>query len=190
MGELVHHANSIADSTSNLFLAFLAWAGLFILQNSGGLHPRATMPGVSCVGFVNFCRHQIISNVLFSTDVPSQVIVSTICSRAGRNILQVSFRVLPLWPTEGVKLTEMPLTVIFVPGLQMPHQMDGSKTTWTTYESGVFWPQRWLPEDLGKKKVRVLSVSYNSTASQWGKGDDVQKLEEFGSSLCQELIHV
>ncbi|CAK9263480.1 unnamed protein product [Sphagnum jensenii] len=141
------HQNSIADSTSNLFLAFLAWAGLFILQNSGGLHPRATM-------------------------------------------LEVSFRVLPLWPTEGVKLTEMPLTVIFVPGLQMPYQMDGSKTTWTTDGSGVFWPQRWLPEDLGKKKVRVLSVSYNSTASQWGKGDDVQKLEEFGSRLREELIHV
>jgi hypothetical protein len=103
--------------------------------------------------------------------------------------LQVSFEVCKVWPTEGVKLTEMLLTIIFVPGLQMPYQMDGWKTTWTTYGSGVFWPQRWLPEDLGEKKVRVLSVSYNSSASQWGKGDDVQKLEEFGSSLRDELIH-
>jgi hypothetical protein len=138
---------------------------------------------------ISVFRHQIISNVLFSTDVPSQVIVSTICSRGGRNILQVSFEVCTVWPTEGVKLIEMLLTIIFVPGLQMPYQMDGWKTTWTTYGSRVFWPQRWLPEDLGEKKVRVLSVSYNLSASQWGKGDDVQKLEEFGSSLRDELIH-
>lgn len=133
--------------------------------------------------------HQIISNVLVPTDVSSQELVSTICSRGGRNILQVSFEVHSLWPPPAVKRTNFPLTVIFVHGLQMPDERDAWKTTWTTDTTQVFWPQAWLPEDLGEEKVRVLSVSYDSTASQWGKGDEVQEVKEFGSNLRDELIH-
>jgi hypothetical protein len=71
----------------------------------------------------------------------------------------------------------------------MPDEKDAWKTTWTTDTTQVFWPQAWLPEDLGEEKVRVLSVSYDSTASQWGKGDEVQEVKEFGSNLRDELIH-
>ncbi|KAH9569125.1 hypothetical protein CY35_03G115700 [Sphagnum magellanicum] len=37
--------------------------------------------------------------------------------------------------------------------------------------------------------VRVISVSYDSIASNWGKWEKVQKVETLGSNLVNELIH-
>jgi pimeloyl-ACP methyl ester carboxylesterase len=37
--------------------------------------------------------------------------------------------------------------------------------------------------------VRVISVSYDYFASNWGKCEEVQKMETLGSNLVNELIH-
>ncbi|CAK9878072.1 unnamed protein product [Sphagnum jensenii] len=97
------------------------------------------------------------------------------------------FDVHQVWPPVAAKQTD--LTIILFHGLQMADQTDAWKYTWTTEKTQVFWPQEWLPEDLGKEKVRVLSVSYNSRASQWGKGDEEHEVKKFGSNLRHELIH-
>ncbi|CAM6037316.1 unnamed protein product [Sphagnum compactum] len=68
--------------------------------------------------------------------------------------------------------------------------MDAWKTTWTKRGTNMCWPQAWLPEDLGEEKVRVLSASYDFDASHWGKkGQKMQEVQKFGSSLLEQLIH-
>jgi hypothetical protein len=68
--------------------------------------------------------------------------------------------------------------------------MDAWKTTWTSRGTNMCWPQAWLPEDLGEEKVIVLSASYDFAASHWGKkGQKMQEVQKFGSSLLEELIY-
>jgi hypothetical protein len=38
-------------------------------------------------------------------------------------------------------------------------------------------------------KVRTISVSYDSIASNWGKSEKVPEVETLGFSLVNELIH-
>jgi hypothetical protein len=67
--------------------------------------------------------------------------------------------------------------------------MEFWKTTWTQLGTDVCWPQVWLPEALGLEIVRTISVSYDSIASNWGKREEVRKVETLGSELVNELIH-
>ncbi len=85
--------------------------------------------------------------------------------------------------------TNMLLTIIFFHGLQLRDGMESWKTTWTQRGTDVCWPQEWLPEALGMEIVRVISVSYDYFASNWGKCEEVQKMETLGSNLVNELIH-
>jgi hypothetical protein len=38
-------------------------------------------------------------------------------------------------------------------------------------------------------KVRTISVSYDSIASNWGKSEKVPEVKTLGSNLVEELIH-
>jgi hypothetical protein len=67
--------------------------------------------------------------------------------------------------------------------------MESWKTTWTYRGTDVCWPQEWLPEALGMDKVRTISVSYDSIASNWGKSEKVPEVKTLGSNLVEELIH-
>jgi triacylglycerol esterase/lipase EstA (alpha/beta hydrolase family) len=95
-----------------------------------------------------------------------------------------------LWPpTKGMyPITKETVTIILCHGLQMSDAMDAWKTTWTN-KSNVCWPQEWLPEDLGKERVRVLSMSYDSTATRWVKNQGkTERVQEIGSELVKSLV--
>src|SRR6202035_3239491 len=48
--------------------------------------------------------------------------------------------------------------LIFVHGL-----MGGSRSTWTkSAEPSLYWPQEWLPKDVGFRDVRIHSFGYNA----------------------------
>ncbi|CAM6027515.1 unnamed protein product [Sphagnum balticum] len=100
-----------------------------------------------------------------------------------------SFEFHQLWPVAEMKETNMPLTIIFFHGLQSLDRMKSWKTTWTQRGTDVCWPQEWLPEALGMEIVRTISVSYDSIASNWGKGEEVPEVETLGSNLVDKLIH-
>jgi hypothetical protein len=70
----------------------------------------------------------------------------------------------------------------------MSDAMDAWKTTWTN-NFNVCWPQEWLPEDLGKERVRVLSMSYDSTATRWVKNQGkTERVQDIGSELLESLV--
>jgi hypothetical protein len=102
---------------------------------------------------------------------------------------QESFKFHPLWLVAPMKETNMLLTIIFFHGLQSLPGMESWKTTWMQPGTDVCWPQEWLPQDLGREKVRPISASYDSIASNWGKSEKVPKVETLGSKLVIELIH-
>lgn len=94
----------------------------------------------------------------------------------------------PLWPEQEARPpTSDTLTLIFFHGLQMLDGTDTSETTWKNRSGTVCWPQVWLPEDLGKERVRVLSMSYDSIASRWGKSGQTD-LRAIGSDLVEKFI--
>jgi len=94
-----------------------------------------------------------------------------------------------LWPElEARPPTADTLTVIFFHGLQMLDGTDTSETTWKNRSGTVCWPQVWLPEDLGKERVRVLSMSYDSIASCWGIQGQTEDLRAIGSDLVEKFI--
>jgi hypothetical protein len=68
----------------------------------------------------------------------------------------------------------------------MSDAIDAWKTTWTN-NSNVCWPQEWLPEDLGKERVRLLSMSYDSKAENQGNTEDVR---DIGFQLVESLVTV
>ncbi|KAH8956105.1 hypothetical protein BDL97_07G021400 [Sphagnum fallax] len=95
-----------------------------------------------------------------------------------------------LWPpTKGMyPITKATVTIILFHGLQMSDAMDAWKTTWTN-NSNVCWPQEWLPEDLGKERVRVLSMSYDSTATRWVKNQgNTERVQDIGSELLESFV--
>ncbi|KAH9556452.1 hypothetical protein CY35_07G028500 [Sphagnum magellanicum] len=85
-------------------------------------------------------------------------------------------------------ITKATVTIILFHGLQLPDARDAWKTTWTN-NSDVCWPQEWLPEDLGKEGVRVLSMSYDSTATRWVKNQgNTEDVRDIGSALVESLL--
>lgn len=97
------------------------------------------------------------------------------------------FKLEKLWPLEVRRGKGNYLTIIFIHGLQILNRTDAWRSTWIKRGTDVCWPEAWLPEDLGKEKVRVLSVSYD--ASQWGKREPASPVQDFGSKFVEELIH-
>jgi hypothetical protein len=94
-----------------------------------------------------------------------------------------------LWPEQEARPpTTDTLTIIFFHGLQMLDGTDTSETTWKNRLGTVCWPQVWLPEDLGKERVRVLSMSYDSIASCWGLRGQTEDLRAIGSDLVEKFI--
>ncbi|CAM6028976.1 unnamed protein product [Sphagnum balticum] len=64
-------------------------------------------------------------------------------------------------------------------------------TTWTAHGTDECWPQKWVPEDLREKEienVRVLSLSYDSIASRWGRRGRTRNVSDIGKDLVQKLI--
>jgi hypothetical protein len=98
-----------------------------------------------------------------------------------------------LWPgeNENVEPNSKTLTLIFFPGLQLEDGTSPWRTTWTARGTDECWPQRWVPEDLREKgieNVRVLSLSYDSIASRWGRGGRTRNVSDIGKDLVQKLI--
>jgi len=79
------------------------------------------------------------------------------------------------------------LTIIFFHGIIFGTN-DAWKETWTirpinNLEEYVFWPEKWLPEDLNDN-VRILSLSYDSYIVANFHND----VTESGKDLVQSLI--
>jgi hypothetical protein len=102
---------------------------------------------------------------------------------AGNHSSGKFFNLEKLWPLDVRRGKGNYLTIIFIHGLQILNRTDAWRSTWIKRGTDVCWPEAWLPEDLGKEKVRVLSVSYD--ASQWGIRDSVQ---DFGTNFVDEII--
>jgi len=106
---------------------------------------------------------------------------------AGNQSSAVFFKPEVLWPLHVRRGKGNYLTIIFIHGLQVLNRTDAWRSTWIKRGTDVCWPEAWLPEDLGKEKVRLLSVSYD--ASQWGKREPDSSVQDFGSRFVEELIH-
>ena len=77
--------------------------------------------------------------------------------------------------------------LVFVHGLA-----GGSRSTWTkSSDSSLFWPQEWLPEDVGFRDVRIHSFGY---CSNWDK-ESTLNIHDFAKSLlrsiqdCPAILH-
>lgn len=69
--------------------------------------------------------------------------------------------------------------LVFVHGLG-----GGSQSTWTKgLNPSLFWPQEWLPHDIGFRDVRIHSFGYNSN---WGK-ESTLNIHDFAKSLLGSI---
>jgi len=79
------------------------------------------------------------------------------------------------------------LVIIFFHGIVPGNKIElGWKETWTSSptngEENIFWPERWLPNDIGNN-VQILSLSYNTNIFE--VHDDVT---EISKNLLQSLV--
>jgi len=75
------------------------------------------------------------------------------------------------------------LVIIFFHGIVPRNKIELAwKETWTSIptngEESIFWPEKWLPNDIGNN-VQILSLSYNNVH------DDVT---EIGRNLLESLV--
>lgn len=71
--------------------------------------------------------------------------------------------------------------VVFVHGLN-----GGSHKTWTKdSDPALFWPQEWLPHDVGFRNVRIHTFGYDSN---WDKGS-ILDIHDFARSLLEWVIN-
>ncbi len=87
-----------------------------------------------------------------------------------------------VYPNDGI-LKHPDLVIIFFHGIVPGNKIELAwKETWTSSptngEENIFWPERWLPNDIGNN-VQILSLSYNDVH------DDVT---EIGRKLLQSLV--
>lgn len=79
---------------------------------------------------------------------------------------------------------EYDVEIIFFHGLQMGDFEDAFWKTWRARDDeNVVWPRDWLCKRL--PKARILSVSYNSSATKRRGQADIQGL---GDNLCSDII--
>ncbi|CAK9274138.1 unnamed protein product [Sphagnum jensenii] len=115
---------------------------------------------------------------------------TTQVNSAGRD---KNYTVNQLWPgeNENVEPNSETLTLIFFHGLQLEDGTSPWRSTWTARGTDECWPQKWVPEDLREKgieNVRVLSLSYDSIASRWGRRGRTRNVSDIGKDLVQKLI--
>jgi hypothetical protein len=87
-----------------------------------------------------------------------------------------------VYPNDHI-LKHPDLVIIFFHGIIPGNKIEVAwKETWTSSptngEESTFWPERWLPNDIGNN-VQILSLSYNDVH------DDVT---EIGRNLLQSLV--
>jgi hypothetical protein len=87
-----------------------------------------------------------------------------------------------VYPNDRI-LNHPDLVIIFFHGIVPRNKMEFAwKETWTSSptngEESIFWPERWLPNDIGNN-VQILSLSYNDIH------DDVT---EIGRNLLESLV--
>jgi len=90
-----------------------------------------------------------------------------------------------LWPLSGDK-RRTELDVVLFHGLQFTanDSCDSWRKTWSQRgHEDVCWPERWLPDDLGKA-VRIFSLSYDAHAGTSSHGD----VSEIAHNLVQNLM--
>ncbi|KAL9003079.1 MAG: hypothetical protein Q9188_004032 [Gyalolechia gomerana] len=76
---------------------------------------------------------------------------------------------------EGITVADL----IFVHGLG-----GGSRSTWTKHgEPSLYWPEEWLPNDIGFRDVRIHSFGYNSN---WEKESSLN-IHDFSKSLLGSI---
>ena len=69
--------------------------------------------------------------------------------------------------------------LVFVHGLG-----GGSRSTWTkSLDTSLYWPQEWLPKDIGFQDVRIHSFGYNSN---WEK-ESTLNIHDFAKSLLGSI---
>ncbi|KAL8940002.1 MAG: hypothetical protein Q9211_002481 [Gyalolechia sp. 1 TL-2023] len=80
-----------------------------------------------------------------------------------------------LYVPEDVTVADL----IFVHGLG-----GGSRSTWTKHgEPSLYWPEKWLPNDIGFRDVRIHSFGYNSN---WEKESSLN-IHDFSKSLLGSI---
>jgi hypothetical protein len=91
-----------------------------------------------------------------------------------------------VYPIDGI-LKHPDLVIIFFHGIVHGNKIELAwKETWTSSptngEEHIFWPERWLPNDIGNN-VQILSLSYNTNI--FDVHDDVTKI---GRNFLQSLV--
>ncbi len=91
-----------------------------------------------------------------------------------------------VYPIDGI-LKHPDLVIIFFHGIVPGNKIELAwKKTWTSSptngEEHIFWPERWLPNDIGNN-VQILSLSYNTNI--FDVHDDVTKI---GKNFLQSLV--
>jgi hypothetical protein len=91
-----------------------------------------------------------------------------------------------VYPNDRI-LEHPDLVIIFFHGIVPRNKIELAwKETWTSSstngEEKIFWPERWLPDDIGNN-VQILSLSYNTNI--FGVHDDVT---EISKNLLQSLV--
>lgn len=80
-----------------------------------------------------------------------------------------------LWEPQESVIADL----IFVHGLG-----GGSRKTWTKDKNpGLFWPEMWLPQDLGFRDVRIHSFGYDSRLDH----ESILNIHDFSKSLLASI---
>ncbi len=91
-----------------------------------------------------------------------------------------------VYPNDDI-LEHPNLVIIFFHGIVHENKIGFAwKETWTSRptngEENIFWPERWLPNDIGNN-VQILSLSYNTNI--FDVHDDVTDISK---NLLQSLV--
>jgi hypothetical protein len=95
-----------------------------------------------------------------------------------------------LWPPEDV-VQSTNCDVVLFHGTQRPGETQPWKTTWVTRnDPHDCWVQTWLPQDLSEVnvRVRVLALSYDSCAMQYGNRGNTDDVSEIAKKSCKFLF--
>ncbi|KAG0581223.1 hypothetical protein KC19_4G233800 [Ceratodon purpureus] len=96
--------------------------------------------------------------------------------------LHEMFHVHQLHPQLGEAPTSVQITLIFFHGF--PKVLEEWRMTWMTRDNKLLWPQKWLPEDLHSRDIRILAVSYNDHL----KVSSNCTQSEMGENVLQKLV--
>ncbi len=95
-----------------------------------------------------------------------------------------SISVKRLYPSNAKDDKEATFDVFFFHGLKIDAGTDFEET-WRNKDS-ILWPQKWLPEDVGK--IRVFSLSYDAEPTKWFSRDNTDDVEDIGQNFLQNVV--